>query len=552
MLTANAQTADLSGFSGGTVYVTIAYSEQQTDPSAETGVTGRTRWTEAPVIDITATDPEDPSTTLILGRVVVGADGKITSTDEGVEPNRRRAAGVAAGDLEVRSLTLGDPRVATAGWPRMRLGAPNRADLQGSLAVSGDVEPAGKVDGRDVAADGTKLDQQATRLDQQATQLDQHVNRKDNPHATTAAQVNALTSIDGVSNPGGNIDLVAANTVTITPNDAGNQITIGESHSARSDNPHNTTAAQVGAPTSIDGVSNPGGNIDLVAANTVTIAPNDAGNQITIGESHSARTDNPHNITAAQVGAVPQGTSQTGRTLQLNSSLGSNNPVLFIWHGNPTALWGILSIVNGQLSSHAPGGAAALSGVSELPDVAGVYAKATAAGTSALRVEGPATFTAGKGGYVVDTFVNASGSDLRTGDVVRLVGSPVVGYLGALSRIPVAEVTPVDSPDDPRVIGIVEGEAIPSPDEPDERVNAEDPTVIEPGGRLNVVTLGCFAHCRVDASKGPIAAGDLLTSSDNPGHAKKSEDFKLGTIIGKALEPLAEGSGYISVFVNIQ
>ena len=128
VLTANAQTADLSGFSGGTVYVTIAYSEQQTDPSAETGVTGRTRWTEAPVIDITATDPEDPSTTLILGRVVVGADGKITSTDEGVEPNRRRAAGVAAGDLEVRSLTLGDPR----GHRRLAADAPRRPEPGGS------------------------------------------------------------------------------------------------------------------------------------------------------------------------------------------------------------------------------------------------------------------------------------------------------------------------------------------------------------------------------------------------------------------------------------
>ena len=133
---------------------------------------------------------------------------------------------------------------------------------------------------------------------------------------------------------------------------------------------------------------------------------------------------------------------------------------------------------------------------------------------------------------------------------MRLVGSPVVGYLGALSRIPVAEVTPVDSPDDPRVIGIVGRSRRPT-----SPTNASTPRIRRSssrGGRLNVVTLGRFAHCRVDASKGPIAAGDLLTSSDNPGHAKKSEDFKLGTIIGKALEPLAEGSGYISVFVNIQ
>jgi hypothetical protein len=67
-----------------------------------------------------------------------------------------------------------------------------------------------------------------------------------------------------------------------------------------------------------------------------------------------------------------------------------------------------------------------------------------------------------------------------------------------------------------------------------------------------MVTLGCFANCHVDASEGPIRVGDLLTSSANPGHAKKAADPKLGTVIGKALEPLAEGTGYIAVFVNIQ
>lgn len=60
-----------------------------------------------------------------------------------------------------------------------------------------------------------------------------------------------------------------------------------------------------GGVLSVDGVSNPGGNIDLVAAQAISLAPDDAGNRIVIGESHSARTDNPHATTAAQVGALP-------------------------------------------------------------------------------------------------------------------------------------------------------------------------------------------------------------------------------------------------------
>jgi hypothetical protein len=58
-----------------------------------------------------------------------------------------------------------------------------------------------------------------------------------------------LVSLDGVGNPGGNIDLVApaGQSIVITPDDANNRITIAESHSARTGNPHQTTAADIGA-----------------------------------------------------------------------------------------------------------------------------------------------------------------------------------------------------------------------------------------------------------------------------------------------------------------
>jgi hypothetical protein len=65
---------------------------------------------------------------------------------------------------------------------------------------------------------------------------------------------------------------------------------------------------------------------------------------------------------------------------------------------------------------------------------------------------------------------------------------------------------------------------------------------------------------KVDASYGAITAGDLLTSSSTTGHAMKAqpvdvggvEIYRLGTIIGKALEPLESGTGMIEVFVTLQ
>jgi hypothetical protein len=58
--------------------------------------------------------------------------------------------------------------------------------------------------------------------------------------------------------------------------------------------------------------------------------------------------------------------------------------------------------------------------------------------------------------------------------------------------------------------------------------------------------------CKVDASYAQIKPGDLLTTSDTPGHAMKATDPVIGTILGKALEPLDSGTGVIEVLVTLQ
>jgi len=85
-------------------------------------------------------------------------------------------------------------------------------------------------------------------------------------------------------------------------------------------------------------------------------------------------------------------------------------------------------------------------------------------------------------------------------------------------------------------------------------------TLGEPGaGRVLVATTG-RVRVKVDATKRPIKRGDLLVSSGNAGVAMASEPVDLGgvavhrpgTVIGKALEPLASGTGEILVLLSLQ
>jgi hypothetical protein len=82
---------------------------------------------------------------------------------------------------------------------------------------------------------------------------------------------------------------------------------------------------------------------------------------------------------------------------------------------------------------------------------------------------------------------------------------------------------------------------------------------VEGPSKAKIATTG-RVRVRVDASKNPIRMGDLLVTSDHPGMAMKSDPVDLGgvkihrpgTLIGKALEPLAKGEGEILVLLSLQ
>ncbi|MCL4708991.1 hypothetical protein KJ068_27845 [bacterium] len=72
-------------------------------------------------------------------------------------------------------------------------------------------------------------------------------------------------------------------------------------------------------------------------------------------------------------------------------------------------------------------------------------------------------------------------------------------------------------------------------------------------GGQNVALAG-RVYALATAANGPIRPGDLLTTSEVPGHAMKATDRELwpGAVIGKAMSKLESGEGLVLVLVNLQ
>ena len=68
------------------------------------------------------------------------------------------------------------------------------------------------------------------------------------------------------------------------------------------------------------------------------------------------------------------------------------------------------------------------------------------------------------------------------------------------------------------------------------------------------VALTGRVYVLAEATHGAIKPGDLLTTSDLPGHAMKVADHPRaqGAILGKAMTGLAEGKGMVLVLVTLQ
>jgi hypothetical protein len=73
------------------------------------------------------------------------------------------------------------------------------------------------------------------------------------------------------------------------------------------------------------------------------------------------------------------------------------------------------------------------------------------------------------------------------------------------------------------------------------------------GNRVPIAMVG-KASCRADARYGAIQAGDLLTTSPTTGCAMRAGDEPraFGSVIGKALTSLDEGTGFVDMIISLQ
>ena len=92
---------------------------------------------------------------------------------------------------------------------------------------------------------------------------------------------------------------------------------------------------------------------------------------------------------------------------------------------------------------------------------------------------------------------------------------------------------------DPRVIGVV----------------TDTPGVLLGGPKRSgavAVAIQGVVQCRVEVGSQPIVAGDLLIASRTVGYACRADaGVAPGTLLGKALGPLAKGQGVIPVLLGV-
>lgn len=155
----------------------------------------------------------------------------------------------------------------------------------------------------------------------------------------------------------------------------------------------------------------------------------------------------------------------------------------------------------------------------------------------------------------VNGTINASGE--ITGQTINAVYQDVAEWVPSSQKLSAGTVVVLDKSEknhvlassvsyDTKVAGVV---------------SAEPGVILGVGGegKLKVATTG-RVKVKVDAARGSIEVGDLLVTSDTQGVAMKSVEVDLGgvkihrpgTIIGKALEPLASGTGEILVLLSLQ
>jgi hypothetical protein len=234
-----------------------------------------------------------------------------------------------------------------------------------------------------------------------------------------------------------------------------------------------------------------------------------------------------------------------GANLQLGDISGNSTSYFTFANSNSATNWRITS------NNNIPGG------LEFMPSTAGggnTYTASAMAITNAANV--------GIGTNSPSARLDVAGNGHFSGSVV-VDGNLAAKYQDVAEWVPVAEEMPAGT------VVVVSGTSSntvgPSRSSYDTRVagvvSAQPGLTLGEGSssKAKIATTG-RVRVRVDATKGAIALGDLLVTSDKPGMAMKSDPLDLGgvkihrpgTLIGKALEPLPAGEGEILVLLSLQ
>lgn len=172
----------------------------------------------------------------------------------------------------------------------------------------------------------------------------------------------------------------------------------------------------------------------------------------------------------------------------------------------------------------------------------------------ALGIQLDANFAgSGTSRIVTDVLQIQGGADLSENfEVSGLAGTPAVdgdlaGMVVSIDPDQPGALAVSDRAYDHRVAGIVSGAGDVRPG-----MLMGQPGTLADGARP--VALTGRVWCLVDADRGAIEPGDLLTTSETPGHAMRARDHARshGAILGKAMTALRSGRGLVLVLVSLQ
>jgi hypothetical protein len=171
---------------------------------------------------------------------------------------------------------------------------------------------------------------------------------------------------------------------------------------------------------------------------------------------------------------------------------------------------------------------------------------------------------AGQATVVLDAEYNAGGNGRITTEVLQITGgsdlseqfdiqasrdktAPQAGYVVSIDAANPGDLTVSSHAYDRTVAGVVSGAGDVQPG----MLMGQQDTAAD--GQYPVALTG-RVYVWVDADYGAVEPGDLLTTSDTPGHAMKvgKYDQAQGAILGKAMTSLESGQGLVLVLVTLQ